>query len=98
VLPPAPPTVNAEHFAMILSVNEFLVSMGTSRVGMTMNAGQPMPVQMIEWFQTLSVSPQAARQLMIMLEDAVKTYEADFGSLPRDKAATVSVSKNEPPK
>jgi hypothetical protein len=100
-LPPgimAAPTVTGQHFAMVMTVNEFLISMGISRIAMTVGPdAHPVPVQMIEWFQTLSISPQAAQNLRDMLSDAVAAYEAQFGKLPQDEKSKIRLAKHSAP-
>jgi hypothetical protein len=90
---PLVPTHGASHFGLAINQLEILLTLGHSRVAMDVENGVPTPRPLQEWFLTLAMSPQAAKTLAGLLQQAVSEYERQFGKLPAVEAVTM----NRPP-
>lgn len=93
----APPTQGASSFAITLNANEFLLSIGHSRVTFVDQAGVPTPVPVIEWFMTLAVSPTAVSQLSMALQAGIASYEKQFGKIPVDPNLKMNIEQPKKP-
>jgi hypothetical protein len=92
-----PPTQAASQFAVSMSVHEIMITVGHSRVAMTVVANGIAAQPMVEWLMMLSVNPTAAKQLRDTLTVALDSYEKQFGKLPVDPKAVINqVEMNKP--
>lgn len=91
---PTPPTQGVNHFALAVTANEVLLTIGISRASMQQESpsSPPTPVIAIEWLMSLSTSPQSAKLLLNSLSQALAEYEKQFGAIPQDPRALINVS------
>jgi hypothetical protein len=89
---PVAPTQGASHFAIAISPQEILLSLGHTRVMMVAAApGAPVfPSPIQEWFLTLAMSPTSTVMLMAQLKSSIEVYEKQFGKIPIDPKFTVN--------
>lgn len=89
---PTPPTLGVGHFAMVMTAAEVLMTIGQSRVAITVgDGGNPNPVQMVEWVQTLSIPPAVAVLMRDALTGGLESYVKTFGVIPEDPARKVII-------
>src|ERR1700726_283238 len=79
-----PPTHPASRISLAMSSVEFILTMGATRQVIDKATGVPSATAGIEWLASYSLSPVAARQLSIILSDAVLRYEREYGKIPED--------------
>ena len=85
-----PPAVYATTVHVALSAPEVTVLLGRTRQVIDPNINSPMPNALMEWFQSISLSPVAAKQLANSLSHAVQAYERLFGEIPDDPTFTLA--------
>jgi len=72
----SPPTYSASRITMTATNSEFLMTVGTSRVAIDKRTGIPQATPGVEWLATYALSPVVAKQLILLLTQAVTAYEA----------------------
>lgn len=80
--PPIPESRSPSHMALYWTPSEFLLMLGRSRLAASQDAsGTLSPLHMIEWFETLTMSPIVAKRLQISITQMVTDYEAKHGEI-----------------
>jgi hypothetical protein len=87
------PTQQANHFAMAINPNEFLISVGQSRMSVEASPTGAQPLHHVEWLVTLSIGPVAASHLIEILKVSLKNYEETFGKIPTDPSFKMTTVK-----
>jgi hypothetical protein len=79
---PATPTMAAGHVVIASGLGEVNIIFGHTRF-IVSQAGEAMtPTPLVEWFMTISLSPQVAKQLHDGLTTALDVYAKAFGPIP----------------
>lgn len=71
----SPPVHPAARFALQVSDQEFILTVGCSRVGISPDTGVPLSEPGVEWLATYCLSPVTAKQLLSLLQNGVSKYE-----------------------
>lgn len=79
----------ATRFALTAASVEFVLSCGHTRPVYN-GHGQPAGMK-VEFHTSLSISPNAAKQLLQMLSGSIEQYEKNFGPIPTEKAVTAQI-------
>ena len=83
---------------MVISVSEFLIPVGQSRVSIEVSSqaqAQPLPSQVVEWMQALSIPPNVAVILRDSLSKGIEQYQATYGAIPRDPAVAITLNQTD---
>jgi len=92
-----PPVLAPENYTSLgvtLTASEFIVTLGQTRVVITVGAdGSPNPVLVSDLTKAISLAPNVAIGLAKSLTAAIEVYEKNFGKIPTDPKASMSVSE-----
>lgn len=80
----AVPVAHVTNIHIAFSVVEVAMLLGRARQMIDQNTNIPLPGSAIEWFQSLSITPIAAKQIQLALDRAIAVYERTFGPIPED--------------
>jgi hypothetical protein len=80
----SPPVHSVTNVHVSVNVTEISVTLGRQRILISAETNIPLPTIGIEWFQSLSVNPIAAKQMYLGIARAVELYERQFGKIPED--------------
>jgi len=80
----SPPIAHVTNLHVAFSAVEIAVLLGRARQVIDPTTNTPLPGSAIEWFQSLSLNPIAAKQIRGALDRAVEAYERLFGRIPED--------------
>jgi hypothetical protein len=79
-----PPVAHVTNIHIAISAVEIALLLGRARQVIDPQTNAPLPGSMIEWFQSLSLNPIAAKQIQLALAQSVAAYERFFGRIPED--------------
>jgi hypothetical protein len=89
-----PPTVHVTQVISAANAAEILLTFGHTRMNVfDAGAGEAPATALIEWLQTLSMSPTAAMSLHRILGEQLMKYAERFGPITRDIELEARVSK-----
>jgi hypothetical protein len=80
----APPIAHVTTIHVAVSAVEIAVTLGRGRQMIDRQTNIPLPGSAVEWFQSLSLNPIAAKQIQLALAQSVDVYERLFGRIPED--------------
>jgi hypothetical protein len=80
----AVPVVHVTNIHVSVSAVEVAVVLGRAHQMIDPNTNAPLPGSAIEWFQSLSITPIAAKQIQSAFHQAITIYERSFGRIPED--------------
>jgi hypothetical protein len=88
--------MNVTQTAISVTSVELLATLGQSRIVMAADSnGTPAPVVMIDWIGAISMAPAAAKAFSESLVKAINVFEKEFGAIPQDPRAKLTVSGGE---
>jgi len=85
------PHRHAQHFNISSNATDFILAVGDTRM-IPLEKGLAFA---IEWLETISMSPVAAKMLLETLQESVARYEAVAGPIVSLPAAVVSTATGE---
>ena len=88
-----PPTVHVTHVLSAANAAEILLTFGHTRIQVLDVGSETVPTQsIIEWLQTLAMSPTAAMSLHVILGETLMAYGKKFGPITRDENLELRVN------
>lgn len=89
---PPLPTQSVAHFALSLTVSEFILALGQTHALIEPTPTGASANLVPGWFLGLSLSPPAALQLLKTIEAGIKSYETQFGKIAEDPRMRMATS------
>jgi hypothetical protein len=87
------PSAFAGHVLMTAGVGEVSIMFGQTRLQPILQGAQNSAMPFVEWFVTMSLSPQTALQLRDNLNIVLDQYEKNFGPIPKQPSDFVPTSQ-----